>query len=349
MVSGGSDSAALLELAALDNGGKKPHGKTGSKLLGMLQAALPRGRARDYHCLHINHQLRGDASDGDEAFVEERCKELGIPFHSKRVDVIGLMSTNKQGMEACARELRYEKAAQLLGVIQENRNTDEGLVLTAHTIDDRVETFLMRALVGTGPGGLASIPRSRGAILRPLLDVTREELRDFLRKEHPETPDEHLWRDDATNEDGSNFRSRIRTRLVPVMRDLNPGFEHNLARTMDLVASENDTLQAQADGIVYRNLIWSTEGNSLPLSALKGLDTPMMRRVLRQSLLAVQPEARLESTHIECLVEAVQQVVEQTRMQKGAERSRYSCDVAGGVRVVIANGEISMSVVEYPN
>lgn len=101
----------------------------------------------------------------------------------------------------------------------------DGLICTAHTIDDRVETFFMRALVGTGPGGLASIPRVRGNLRRPLLDASREQLRDWLRKRHPGVPDTALWREDETNLTGDNFRSRVRRELIPVLRKLRPGFE----------------------------------------------------------------------------------------------------------------------------
>jgi NADPH-dependent glutamate synthase beta subunit-like oxidoreductase len=120
------------------------------------------------------------------------------------------------GVEAVAREERYRLAdAELDRICCElGVDAEQGVICTAHTLDDRIETFFMRTLVGTGPAGLRSIPRERGRIRRPLLDAGREELREWLRERHLGQPDSELWREDATNDDGSNFRSRVRHELL---------------------------------------------------------------------------------------------------------------------------------------
>ena len=310
MVSGGSDSEAMLEMA---HAGCLP--------------GCPSGAV--FKVLHINHMLRGEQADADEAFVAGRYAELGVAFEARHIDIAARCKESSDGMEAVARAARYEAAQETLdiwcakcGVAPEG-----GRIYTAHTLDDRVETFMMRTLVGTGPGGLASIPRVRGRIHRPLLDMKREELREWLRTQHPGQPDERLWREDPTNSDGSNFRSQVRTQLLPVMRQLRPGFEVSLARTMDLIAQEDDALSAQADGIVYRNLNWDSTQARVPLSAFEGLDRPMARRVLRQCLLVVAPDARLESRQIERVLDAL-------------EQPTFSTEVDGGLKVRIADGEL---------
>lgn len=333
MVSGGSDSTALLELVARAAAGSPPAGPLEQRLRGMLARALPSGATLLPRCLHVNHQLRGQDSEQDQAFVEQRCRLLQVPFELSRVDVAARVGSGAAGMEAAARELRYEAAEQALerhcarcGVAPE-----DGLILTAHTLDDRVETFLMRAMVGTGPGGLGSIPRRRGRIARPLLDATRQELRDLLCELHPGEAPGRLWREDATNQDGSNFRSRVRTQLVPVMEGLKPGFQHSLARTMDLIAQEDEALSSAAAAVAYRNLVMEGDAARLPVSALHSLDEPMMRRVLRQCLLAVCPQARLESRQIQRVVDAV------------ALGAPFATELDSALRVVGRDGELCIS------
>ncbi|MGN0072395.1 MAG: tRNA lysidine(34) synthetase TilS [Coriobacteriales bacterium] len=334
MVSGGSDSTALLELAARAAAGIAPSGPLEERLRAMLLGCLPSHARLQLLCLHVNHQLRGEDSEQDQAFVEQRCRSLGVPFESRRVDVAARVGEGAAGMEAAARELRYQAAALELErwCAQCAVPAEEGLVLTAHTLDDRVETFLMRAMVGTGPGGLGSIPRRRGCIVRPLLDATRQELRDLLCELHPGSGPEQLWREDATNQDGSNFRSKVRMRLVPVMEELKPGFQRSLARTMDLIAQEDDALSSAAAALVYRNLIWEGDAARLPLSALRGLDEPMTRRVIRQCLLVVKPEARLESRQIQRVLDGIK--------RGGA----FATELDGALRAEGCEGELRISV-----
>lgn len=313
----------MLELAALAAAGGEPLGAAGRKLMSMMTAALPQDADLELGVLHVNHLLRGEASDGDEAFVTCRCEELGIPCATRRVDIAALAGASPDGMEAVARAERYRLAADELAALEARcgARPGSGLIFTAHTLDDRVETFLMRALVGTGPGGLASIPRRRGGIVRPLLDATRQELRDFLAEQHPGADPGELWRDDATNDDGSNFRSQVRTRLVPVMRALKPGFEASLARTMDLIAEEDTARADAAAAIVYRNLAFDGCAASLPCSALAGIDVALARRVVRQCLLVVNPEARLESRQVERILEGVR------------SQAPFATEVDSGIRV----------------
>lgn len=323
MVSGGSDSTALLELAALHAAGQEPSGAAGRKLGAMMAEVLPEPERCELAVLHVNHLLRGEDSDGDEAFVARLCGELNIPCAVHRIDVAALAASGGEGMEATARAERYRLAGLELAALEQRAGAapGSGMVLTAHTVDDRVETFLMRALVGTGPGGLASIPRQRGSIRRPLLDATRQELRDFLAEQHPGVSQGELWREDATNDDGSNFRSKVRTRLVPVMRDLQPGFERNLVRTMDLIAEEDAARSSAAQGIVYRNLSWDGETAVLSLAAIASLEAPLARRVLRQCLLVVNPDARLESAQIDRILTAA------------GRGGSFAVDVDSGIRV----------------
>jgi tRNA(Ile)-lysidine synthase len=308
MVSGGSDSTALLELASA-----YAHGEDAAcdDLLKMMAHVLPQPEELELSVLHVNHMLRGDDADADERFVSKRCADLDVPCQIRRVDIAALTSTRKGGMEAVAREERYRFARMLC---------KDGVICTAHTLDDRIETFYMRSLVGTGPGGLSSIPRRRGNLRRPLLDATRAQLRDWLRFRHPGVSDEFLWREDASNTDGTNFRSQVRLKLIPVLRDLRPGFEKPLAQTMDLLAEEDEMLCQQAESIVYRNLSWDGETALFPREVLTQLVRPLARRVLRASLLVVNPDARLEASQIERVLDKLGEAT-------------FATEASGGIRI----------------
>lgn len=329
MVSGGSDSTALLELVCAYVAGEGPD----DGLFAMLADSLPAPGCIAPFVLHVNHMLRGEDSDGDERFVRELCVGLDVPCKVQRVDVGALSKERRGGMEAIAREERYRLASLALERACVRVGADDGLICTAHTIDDRVETFFMRALVGTGPGGLASIPRVRGNLRRPLLDASREQLRDWLRKRHPETTDEKLWREDETNLTGDNFRSRVRRELVPVLRELRPGFEGSLAQTMDLIADEDEALRCQAHSLAYRTLAWDGETASVPVEALRSLDRSMARRVTRACLLVVNPDARLEAGQID-------------RVLDGMEDEGFTTETSGGLRVSVSGGVLAIRKVQ---
>lgn len=329
MVSGGSDSVAMLELACAYRDGEGA--EQDDVLLYMIASSLPAPHDIELGVLHVNHMLRGEDADSDEQFVREKCAALGVECWVERVDIASLAKASKDGMEAVARKERYRLAEQALEHM--GGANSQGVICTAHTLDDRIETFFMRSLVGTGPGGFASIPRERGVVRRPLLDATREQLRAWLRMRHPGILDNHLWREDATNDDGSNFRSRIRGQLVPVLRELRPGFETPLSQTMDLIAEEDDALNQEAQSIVYRNLSWDGTTALLPLDALRSLSAPMTRRVLRCCLLVVNPDARLESAQIARIYDHLFDV-------------GYASETSGGVRVRTDGTRLMMRVVQ---
>ena len=322
MVSGGSDSTAMLELICAYANEQDLHDDHLSK---MLNENLPAAQDMEIHVLHVNHMLRPGAADEDERFVREKCDELGVPLEVQRIDIARLAKARKGGVEAIAREERYRLANEAITGLEDT--TMHGIVCTAHTLDDRVETFFMRSLVGTGPGGLGSIPRTRGRIRRPLLDATREQLRDWLRSQHPGVPDDKLWREDATNTQSENFRSQVRMELMPVLEKLRPGFARPLAQTMDLIAEEDETLKQQAHSQVYRNIVWDGSCARYPIAALARESRPLARRILRECLLIVRPDARLESAQIERVLEHL-------------EQTGYSTETSGGIRVRVEDNEL---------
>ncbi len=196
-VSGGSDSVALLRLL-----------RELSEQMGIRLVVL-----------HFNHCLRGMDSQQDEHFVASLAGHHDLPFLSGREDVAAVARAERWNLEDAARRLRYGFFRSLISDGRIDR------VAVAHTSDDQAETVLARLLRGTGPSGLAAIYPVKGRIVRPLIEIRRADLREYL--EGLGQP----WREDATNHDPARMRSRLRHRILPILEaELQPAIVSHLGR-----------------------------------------------------------------------------------------------------------------------
>lgn len=284
MVSGGADSTALLVLAATS----------------ALDIEDGRGAARiareRLHVLHVNHGLRGLDAKEDEEFVRDLAARFGIPCTIRRVDVAALAASTPGGnVENAGREARYAEASRLANELSSRFGTPRSAarIVTAHTADDRAETFLMNAIRGTGAAGLSSIPRRRNRIVRPLLDRTHAELCDLLRMRGI------VWREDSTNEDTHYLRAFVRHELLPIARERNPRVVASLSTTCDIL-SEEDAYLTSVAARVLRELTRREDEGLVVLDAarLAATEVAIARRVVRQAILSVCPDARLEARHV---------------------------------------------------
>jgi len=203
-VSGGADSVALLFALYLLR----------DKLGIRLEAA------------HFNHNLRGEESARDEAFVRDFCGRYEIPLHVGG----GKVTAGKKGLEAAAREARYAFLQSL-----------PGKIATAHTADDNAETVLMHLVRGTGLKGLGGIAPVRGNVIRPMLTVSRQEVEAFL----DEWSLEHI--EDSSNRSDAFLRNRIRHRVMPLLALENPRLAENVSRTALRLRADEEFLARHAD------------------------------------------------------------------------------------------------------
>lgn len=296
MVSGGSDSAALAYLAA------------------ELRA---QGSLGPLGILHVNHRLRGAQAEADEAFVGQLAALLGIPLFARSVDVGALAAAEEGNVEAVARRERYRAADEALVRLCRSASAPvaEGRIFTAHTADDRVESFYMRSIVGTGPGGFRAMRYRNGRVCRPLLDASREELRSYLREraESGQTVARDaagaLWREDATNAHTDRFRAFVRHEIVPRAKERNPQLLTTLTRTMNLIADEDDMLRAQASTLIDRSVVWMAEGvrsqGCLIDPSFGEAPRPLARRAVDEVLQRMLgPEERIEAASVEAVLDA---------------------------------------------
>ena len=290
MVSGGADSMALLHMTAtepIDLG-------DGAGLARVAQERL--------HVLHVNHLLRGDDADADQHFVQETCDSLGIPCTALRVDVAKLAQERDGNVEDAGRRVRYDAARKLAQklCIEQGVSRQKAKILTAHTADDRAETFMMNVMRGSGMSGLASIPRHRGLIYRPLLNYTHDQLKDWLKARGLD------WHEDATNTDTHYLRAYMRHNVLPLLKARNPMLVQTVCKIADLMADEDDYLEGKAARKLRQITLRKSE-SSLVLDALKlsSTDVVIARRVVRIVARQLIPEAWLEFRHVDAVLEAV--------------------------------------------
>jgi tRNA(Ile)-lysidine synthase len=206
-VSGGADSVALLRLLL--------------EIRERLGAVLV--------VLHFNHRIRGEESNADQEFVADLAAAYGLDFVAGGEDVPGTAQRNRWNLEDAARRLRYEFFER---AVREHR---VARVAVAHTADDQAETVLAHILRGTGLTGLSGIYPATGLVVRPLLSVRRQELREYLARLG------QSWREDSSNEDTSRLRAHIRRGLLPMLEQgFQPAVVEQLCRLSSLARREEE-------------------------------------------------------------------------------------------------------------
>jgi len=189
---------------------------------------------------HFDHQTREGASTEDATFVRAEAARLGLPFHLARRPVAEEAKARGLTFEEYARTVRYEH------LLRTARDRGCAVVATGHHADDQAETVLMRVIRGTGPQGIGGIPPVRTEagirIVRPLIRVTRAEIRDWLKERGI------AFRTDASNDDPVFLRNRVRRDLLPrIEAEYNSRFRAALLRLSDMSRVENDLLHGLAE------------------------------------------------------------------------------------------------------
>jgi tRNA(Ile)-lysidine synthase len=267
-VSGGADSVALLDALARF---QRSEGRPGSIVVA-----------------HLNHQLRGEESDEDEAFVRDLADRLKLTSITERIAVAERAKAEKQNLEAMARRLRYEfllKVAESCGA---------NIVFTAHTLDDQAETILMRLIRGSGAEGLRGVHQivalNDGVkLIRPMLGIMRVEVIEHC---------EHYglrFRNDSSNFLVDFTRNRVRLELLPMLETFNPRVKESLARASESLALDEDYLR----GAAAEHLAGSREESGLNVKALQEASPAIRRRVLRLWLRGERGDLRrINASHI---------------------------------------------------
>lgn len=197
---------------------------------------------------HLNHNLRGEASQADEAFVRELCQKWEIPLFVKNVDVKEVSQKRKIAVEEAGRNARYAFFDELAGGNPAVR------IATAHNRNDNAETMMMHFLRGAGVDGMAGIPYKRGAVIRPILDLTREQVERYNRLMNLE------FVTDQTNLENIVTRNRIRNTLLPHLEaEYNPNLIQTLARSSEFIRADQDYLEKACNEIWKQAIVQKTD------------------------------------------------------------------------------------------
>lgn len=238
---------------------------------------------------HVHHMLRGSEADADEVFCRDLARRLGVPYFSGRVDVPAAIALTGGSVESVARRLRYTWLETA------RADADAAHVATGHTLDDQAETVLLRLLRGAGSRGLSGIRPTRGTVIRPLLDCRRAHLREFLASAG------RPFREDASNNDISIPRNRVRHELMPVISRIAPGALDALSRAASLFADDEKYLTEAATDAA-RSVVLSNEAD-LSCEALSALAPAIARRVVRGAIERAAPElaGQITAVHVEAV------------------------------------------------
>ena len=220
--------------------------------------------------LHCNFSLRNLESEGDEEFVKYYCEENQIPIFIQKFDTKQFAEDAKLSIQVAARKLRYDWFYEQLA--------DEifDYILTAHHLDDSLETFLINLTRGTGLEGLTGIPAQNDKIIRPLLPFSRVEIENYIQENKMQ------WREDSSNASDKYFRNKVRHAIVPVLKELNPNLLSSFQNTLENL-QQAQSLVEDAAKLVFQ-IVVKEEANQLKFNLIELMKLPNYAAYLYQWL-----------------------------------------------------------------
>lgn len=244
---------------------------------------------------HVNHMLRGEASDADAAFAKRTAAALGRPFHSVKVDVAAYARDHGLSLEAAGRACRYAYFKEVM--VKEGYDK----CCLAHNLNDQAETLLLHLFRGAGLTGLAAMEVRRGPFVRPILFMERKDILQVL-EEKGLVP-----REDATNQENMFRRNRLRNEVLPYLEEhFQPELPKLLARTAASLRRDLDYLEEEARRLLKRHGTIEAEPGGIRLTlppAVFQLHAAMVRRVVLAALEEVKGNRLdLEEAHVEAVI-----------------------------------------------
>ena len=201
----------------------------------MALCALLKEAGFNFAVAHCNFKLRGAESDGDAAFVENYCGNNKIKHFYTSFDTSNYAAKHKISTQMAARDLRYAWFEELM-----KKNKFEFL-LTAHHLNDNIETFFINLLRGSGINGLKGIVPVNGKVVRPLLFATREEIEEYVKQNGIG------FREDSSNIEDKYLRNRLRHTIIPEFKRLNPSFEQTMLKELDILKEVNTLVTKEVE------------------------------------------------------------------------------------------------------
>ena len=248
----------------------------------------------DIFAAHINHNLRGADAASDENFARKLCADLNIPIKTFQADIQGLAKKERLGTEEAGRKQRYihlEEAREIFGAQK---------IALGHNRDDVAETVLMNMCRGAGLRGLCGIPPVNGAVVRPLIDISRCEIEECIKAN--QLP--HIT--DASNFSAEYTRNRVRNTVIPVIeQNISPQAKAVIARNAAWIRADEDFLEDVA-ATAFASCVVGDEGSiSLDIKSLQCLPEAIVRRVIRQAIAQAKNKnlSDISASHIRAVID----------------------------------------------
>jgi len=243
---------------------------------------------------HLNHGLRQENSDQDAEFVASLADQLDLPFYHEKVDVRKYRRQHRLSLEEAARKVRYTFLNEIA-----QRNGFNKIAL-GHHIDDNAELILMYLFRGSGPQGLTGIPPMRdGKIVRPLIDLKRSEIMDYI------NAGKWLYVSDESNADLAFLRNKIRHQLIPELKtSYNPKIVEALNRLASIIRSEEEWIDQLVRPIFKRVVSDASQENlRLSIAPLQKQPLAAKRRIIRKAILSVHGDLRrITLSHVDAVI-----------------------------------------------
>jgi tRNA(Ile)-lysidine synthase len=227
---------------------------------------------------HVNHLLRGNESQRDEDFAKSLAEKFSFPYHSHRVDVKSEAKRAGKSIQHAARDVRYS----FLNETALKHGYQK--IAVAHTLDDQVETFMLRILKGTGMRGLLAIPMRRDRIVRPFLETERKEIEEYV------SANGVTFMEDSSNMKVVYERNFLRREVLPLMERLNPRFREKVLLLLKDLAAVNGMLERRVEEFMSAEVHNGQGTISFKVKRLIALDEEIRFRVIARALSRMVPE-----------------------------------------------------------
>jgi tRNA(Ile)-lysidine synthase len=247
---------------------------------------------------HLNHRLRRDESSRDEAFVVSLAEQLDLRVHVERQDVRRYQKNHRLSLEEAARQVRY----RFYDAIASKFGYEK--IALGHHADDNAELILMYLLRGSGPRGLSGIPPLRDAkIIRPLIDIKRTEIMDYIAVKSLDCVV------DSSNRDSQYLRNRVRNRLIPELKaEYNPKLIDSLNRLASILDAEERWIESLIQPIFEKVIVFEKQDRiGFDIEQLNQQNIAVRRRLIRKAVLKVKGNLRrMAFVHVEAAVKLAQ-------------------------------------------
>ena len=258
----------------------------------LLAALLALGEEYKIYAVHVNHNLRGEAAHQDEGFARLLCESWGVPFFACQADTSGYAAENKLGIEEAGRKLRYEflrEKKQELGATK---------IAVGHNQDDVAETVLMNLFRGAGLKGLAGIPPINGDVIRPLINVSRNEIETYAAENGL------AYVHDQSNFEVDYNRNYLRNEIMPLVRGrFGDGITGTIARNAQILRGDEEALTAFACDVFHELARVGNRNFTLPIDSLLSYPDAIVNRVLRLSLSSLRGMEDITATHVQSVID----------------------------------------------